>query len=111
MPKMVICKPDPAYKPKDDADRAQYEAAKKKGPVAVSYQTGLENVRRSGGMYKIEESKGPAKPQLPDLESIDIADLKVMMLSLGIKTEKVMKKTDIIRLIRNRLEKVEVVDE
>lgn len=35
--------------------KSEWTAAKKKGPLEVSYRTGIQNVRLSGGLYQIVE--------------------------------------------------------
>lgn len=110
MPAIVSIKPNPNYKPSKE-DEAAFEAVKKKGTIAVPYQTALENVRNSKGMYAIEKQKADAPPGAPDLDDMSNGDLKIMMLSLGVKTDKQMRRDSVIALIRRKLEEVNIVDE
>lgn len=111
MPKMVKIAPNPDFKIGADTKDA-YEAAKKKGAFEVPYITAIENVRRSGGMYKILAEKTPvAAPSGPWHEGKSNADLLAMLLSLGIKTEKQMTRSQIVSLIERKMETVEIVPE
>lgn len=114
MPKMVMCEPNPDFKPGNDkAAKDAFATVKKKGPFKTSYQTALQNMQLSGGMYRIKEdttNKAPA-PAGPNLRDMPINDLKVMMVGLGVKTEKQMTRDQIIGLIEKKLGDIEVVDE
>lgn len=109
MPKLVTIHANPDFENKKDAD---YQAIKKAGPKVVWYQTALENIRLSEGRFQIqpEQTKKAARINT-DLADMSLDDLKVMMLSLGSKTEKIMKKADVIALIRTKLAGVEIVDD
>lgn len=109
MPKMVSIHANPVYENKRDPG---YAAIKKAGSKKVPYQTALENIRNSEGRYAIEPEKRD-KPQRinTELEDMSLDDLKVMMLSLGIKTQKVMKKSDVVTSIRTKLADVEIVED
>lgn len=111
MPKFVKVEANPAYKPKDAEDKAAFEAAKKAGAKELPYVTAGENIRNSGGMFRIAPDQPEVEARGPNLETMPIEDLKVMMLSLGIKTEKQMKRSDIVTLIRTKLDSVEIIDE
>lgn len=109
MPKIVTLEPNPEY---DHKSSAEYIAIKKRGSFKVPHLTAIENIRMSKGMYSIApEKKNKAQRINVDLEDMDPEDLKVMMLSLGVKTTKVMKRPDVIRLIRSKLEGVEIVED
>lgn len=109
MPKMVSIYANPAYDKRNDP---VYAAIKKSGSKKVPYQTALENIRNSEGRYAIEPEKRD-KPQRinTELEDMTNDDLKVMLLSLGIKTEKKMKKSDVITSIRTKLADVEILED
>lgn len=109
MPKLVTIHANPNYENKNDLD---YRTIKKAGPKVVCYQTALENIRLSEGRFTIqpEQTKKAARINT-DLEEMSVDDLKVMMLSLGIKTQKTMKKSDVITSIRTKLETVEILDD
>lgn len=117
MPKMVTIGPSDTFKAKGSqeekaAANASFKAIKKAGKVRVSYQTALQNVRNSGGMYEIYPDKEPRKVQVEtDLNDMEPGELKVMMMNLGVKTEKQMKKSDVISLIKRKLGEVEIIDD
>lgn len=109
MPKMVFIEADPDYKhPNAEA----YVAAKKKGPIEVSYATAEEAVRNSDGVYRIQPEKRPAASvQAVALEDLDPEQLKIMAASLGVTIQKEkMMKTDLIRLVRRKLEDVTLTE-
>lgn len=109
MPKLVTIHANPDYEQKNDKD---YLAIKKAGPKVVWYQTALENIRLSEGRFQIQPEQTQKAARInTDLEDMDVNDLKVMMLSLGIKTQKTMKKSDVIKSIRGKLEGVEIVED
>ncbi len=109
MPKMVEIHANPSF---DNVRDQAYLEIKSKGVLKVSYQTALENIRLSGGRFAIlPEKKDKAARINVDLEDMDLDDLKVMMLSLGVKTQKKMKRTDVITLIRTKMAEVEIVDD
>lgn len=109
MPKMVTIEINPTFSP---TDKAAFEKAKKRGPQIVTYVSAMEAVKLSKGMYRIASAE-PASIEVPSvrLEDKTNDELKQMMLALGIKTEKQMKRSDIIALIRKRLDEIEVVDD
>jgi len=93
--------------------KAAFEAAKKKGPLVMDYVTAMENIQNSGGMYAIvpEGPVAPAAMAPRSLDDMDLTELKVMMLSLGVKTEKQMKKTDVVRLIKAKMAEIDIVED
>ena len=109
MPKLVKIHANPVYENKRDQE---YQAIKKGGVLTVPYQTALENIRLSQGRFAIapEKKEKPARINT-ELEEMSADDLKVMLLSLGIKTQKTMKKSDVITSIRTKLAGVEIVDD
>jgi len=109
MPKIVTIHANPDFEHKRDEE---YKAIKLGGEKKVAFQTALENIRNSGGRFSIApEKKDKAARINTDLEDMDTQDLKVMMLSLGIKTTKVMKRSEVITSIRTKLADVEIVDD
>lgn len=105
MPLMVTIVPNPDY---PDKQSAAYKAAV---PVKVTYIQAMENIHRSNGMYVIEpEAPKTMAPGPRALEDMGSEELKVMLVSLGIKTQKQMKRDDIIGLIRRKLAEIEVDD-
>jgi hypothetical protein len=112
MPNMVKLAASPSFKSDNPVAVAAWKAAKANGPLDVDYVTAIENVRLSGGIYMIV----PEAPQTPvpgprNLEDMSIDELKIMMLSLGVRSEKKMLKTDIVRLVRAKMGEIEIVDE
>lgn len=115
MPRMVKLAPNLAFVPADAAQRAQFEKIKKDPIKTVPYITAVQNVRLSGGMFRIDAGSQPQPEGLvdegPDLEKMTSGQLKVMLASLGIKTEKKMKRADMIGLIQRKLDEIEVDDD
>ncbi len=112
MPKMVKLAANPAFKPATDADKAALAAAKAKGPVEYDYVTAMENVANGNGLYAIAPDVAETQSMAPRrLEDMSLEELKVMMLSLGIKTEKQMRRADVERLIRSRMAEIDIVEE
>lgn len=112
MPQMVKLAANKAFKTTRETE-ADYALAKKQGEVLVDYVTAMENIQNSGGMYAIVP-EGPVapSPMAPrSLDDMDLTELKVMMLSLGIKTEKQMKKADVVRLIKAKMEEIDIVED
>lgn len=90
-------------------DKAIYDAIK---PKEVPYQTALENVRNSRGMYMIQAAATPkATSSAPALEDMALADLKVLMLQTGVKTDKAMTRAQVITVIRKKLEAVNITED
>lgn len=50
------------------------------------------------------------RPAGPQLEAMAMDELKVMLLSLGVKTQKQMMRSQVIQLIRAKLSDVEIID-
>lgn len=115
MPRMVKLTPNPAFVPADAAQKAVFEKIKKDPIKTVPYITAVQNVRLSGGMFKIDAGTMPQPEGMvdegPDLEKMTVGQLKVMLASLGIKTEKKMKRVDMIGLIQRKLDEIEVEDD
>lgn len=112
MPKMVKLAANPAFKPATDADKAALAAAKAKGPVEYDYVTAMENVANGNSLYVIVPDVAETQSMAPRrLEDMSLEELKVMMLSLGIKTEKQMRRADVERLIRSRMAEIDIVEE
>lgn len=112
MPKLVKIEVNPEFKAQTAQEKAALEAAKKSGQIEVSFATAMENIRQSGGLYRVVPTIQPeaaAKPRR--LDEMPNDELKLMMLNLGIKTEKQMKRADIISLIQTRLDAVEVLED
>lgn len=108
MPKMVTMVPNPDYKPSTAAEKAAFDKAQ---PFVVSFIQAMENIQLSKGMYMIQpEAAKTVAPGPRALEDMSSEELKVMLVSLGIKTQKQMKRDDIIGLIRRKLAEIEVDD-
>ena len=115
MPTEMKLKVNPAFKPESKEDKDQFEVAKKVGDKVVTYQTAVEAVRLSKGMYKMEaipESPVADIPKTDWHEGKSNTELLAMLVSMGIRTEKQMKRSEIVSLIEKKLgDTVEVIDE
>lgn len=112
MPKMVKLAPNPDYRPTTDDDKEMFAQVKKRGSMEVSFVTAQENLRNSKGMLAmvVEEAREAAQPGPRRLEDMDGDELKIVMASLGIKTDKRMKRDDVIRLCRARMDEIVIED-
>lgn len=110
MPQMVTLIPNPEYRA-DAATKASFEAAKKRGPFQVDYPTALENVKLSGGMYKIQQDEAAQTTAPRQLEDMSNEELKLLMLQTGITPQKQMKRAEIIKAIQIKLGEVEITDD
>ncbi|MBT9385473.1 hypothetical protein KM176_16485 [Pseudooceanicola sp. CBS1P-1] len=114
MPKMVKIEANPDFKP-NATQKAEYSAIEKAGAKTVTYQTAIHNIRHSGGMYRIQPEASAtataATVSAPKLAEMDLQDLKLMMVSLGVKTEKQMKKSEVIKVIETKLAEIDIVDD
>lgn len=112
MPTMVTLAANPAYKPTEET-KSVFADIKKKGPFSVDYVTAMENMTNSGGMYAIvaSETDQPVKAEPRRIEDMTSDELKVVMLSLGIKTEKQMKRADVVRLVQSKMAEIDIVDD
>lgn len=76
--------------------------------------TARENIRQSGGMYKMkpEAEAGPSAPDLTlSLDDMSNEDLKIMMLRVGVTPQKQMKRPEVIKAIRLKLADIDIEDE
>lgn len=119
MPKMVTIGPAAGFKvvTKGQEKAVQIKAftlIEAKGDVRVSYQTAIQNIKLSGGMYEIKTDL-PTSEVKADIEvglnDRSLQDLKVMMLSLGIETKKQMKKADVVGLIQAKLDETDITED
>ena len=107
--------PNPDFEADTPEKKAAYADVKKRGPIdRVSMATALENIRLSGGMYRIKpegvpEASAPLKAM--SLDDMSNEDLKVMMLKLGVVPQKQMKRPEVIKMIRLKLAEVEITEE
>lgn len=114
MPKIVRLAPNLDYKPSTPEEKATFAAVKARGKFDVSWVTAMENIKNSGGMLAVDYVEPVAVPEPGPrrLEDMDGDELKVMMLSLGLKTDKKkLKRDDVIRLIRTRMDEIEIDDD
>ena len=112
MPKMVKLAANPAFKPENDDDKAILKAVKAKGAVEYDYVTAMENMANGRGLYVIVPDEPEVATTAPRrLEDMSLEELKVMMLSLGIKTEKQMRRSDVERLVRAKMAEIDIVEE
>jgi hypothetical protein len=111
MPVMKFIEPNPDFKPAADQKR-DYDLVKKRGSVLVSFVSALESVANSKGMVRIAEDKAaPAPAATISLEDMSIIDLKVMFASMGGKTDKQIKRPEVISWIRQKLDAFEILDD
>ena len=111
MPKLVTLAVNSAFQGKNAEQKEAFEAAKKKGPIkGISYVTAMENIKRSGGMYQLMTAEPKAVPSI-GLADMDLKQLKIMLASFGIKPEKQMRKSDVIRLLERKLDEVEIEED
>lgn len=113
MPKMVTIEVDPSFAaPKAAEEKAAWEAAKAKGPMQVPEVTAAEAVKYSRGMYRIRPEGRAPLPSAPSLQELPLEELKRLYVSLGGKvTDKLLKRSEIITFISNKLDAIEVVDD
>lgn len=113
MPDMVTIEPNPDYKPdaKKPGDKAQHELAMQLGPKEVSYATAVEAVRNSNGLYRIKDETGVVVTPSVWHAGKTNQELLAMMVGLGVRTEKTMKKSEIIAMIEKKLGEIEVEDD
>lgn len=109
---LVSIIPDPDFKP-DAGTKLQFQAVKEKGEISgLPYPTAMENIKNSGGMYKIKAAADEQAVTQPlTFEQMGNDELKVYMLRLGIEPQKQMKRSEIIKAIRLKMDAVEVVAE
>jgi hypothetical protein len=111
MPKMLSIGPNPDYKPATPEQKDQWAAIRGQPLRRLPYITAMENVRLSGNMYvPFPDGEAVMAPEPRRLEDMEIDQLKVMLLSLGIKTEKRMTKAQVVGLIRNRMSDIDIVE-
>lgn len=111
MPQMVTITVNKNFKPQGEAEKAQFETAKQLGDKEVAYATAVEAVQNSKGMYKIvEETSVVETPSVWHAGKTN-QELVITLVGLGIKTEKQMKRSDIIGLIEKKAAEIEVVDD
>lgn len=109
MPKMVKLAATKGFKPANDQEKQDYEAIKRLGIRDYDYVTAMENVANSGGMFEIVPDQPPVESVAPrSVDSMSNDELKLAMVSLGIKTEKRMKRTDMILLVKSRMMEIDV---
>ena len=109
MPAMVTLAANPMFVPKNEDEAAHFSAAKKQGKMLLDWTTAIENVRNSGGMYRIVPEPEPGKAAIPTLEDMTVSQLRDAAIMQGIKIEKQMKRADLIRLLRSR--QAEILDD
>jgi hypothetical protein len=113
MPKMVTIEVNPGFKADGKVSAQEFAQAQKTGSKLVSYQSGLEAIRHSGGMYRIAaEKKAPVEEAAPrSIEDMERDDLLALAIGLGMKTDKPMKKSDIVTYVKTRMDKIEILPE
>lgn len=111
MPEMVTIEVNPDYKPNGAADKAQFEMAKEKGALEVAFTTATEAVQNSNGMYRLRPASSViVTPSVWHAGKSNV-ELLAMLAGFGVKTEKQMKKSEIIALIEKKMGEIEVEDD
>lgn len=115
MPIMVKIAVDPAFKPETADEKEQFALAKKLGTKEVEFTTAKEAVKNSRGMYVIvpgsETKDEVAPPPERALSDMTNQELLRIMVGMGVKTEKQMKRSQIIQVIEKKLAEVEIIPE
>jgi hypothetical protein len=112
MPTTVKLAVNPSFKAESQAQKDALAAAKSKGAIECDYVTAMENIRLSGGLYAIVTQEAVATTPGPRrLEDMDSDELKAMMLTAGVVPQKQMKRAEVIKAIRLKLEGIKIVDE
>ena len=112
MPKMVKISVNPKFEAKTPSAKAAVEAAKKAGVLDVALPTARENIAASGGLYMIlpdVTAPAPAGPRA--LEDMGDDELKAMMLTAGITPQKRMKRSEIIKDLRLKMDAIQIDDD
>lgn len=114
MPKLVYMEVNPDFKPQSEDEKRLYAEVKKKGPPKrqVPYVTAVENIRHTRQMLQIQvdDPRTDVKVAIA-LEDMPTEQLKMMMLTAGVKpTKKQMSRDEIITSIRTKLAALEVTD-
>jgi len=111
MPATMKIGPNPGYTPTNE-DKAVYDEVVRRGVIELDTATAMENIVNAKGLYVVIEQEAEPNTVAPRrLEDMTLDELKIMMLSLGIKTEKQMKRTDVERLIRSRMAEIDIVED
>jgi hypothetical protein len=113
MPQLVKVQVAKGFKPETEADKKAMAAAQKAGVVEMDYVTAMENIRNGNGLYELVTGEpGPSQAPGPRaLEDMSSDELKVMMLTTGIRPQKQMTRAEVIKSIRIKLAEVEIADE
>lgn len=118
MPKMMELVPNPDFKPETSAEKEAFERVKKAGKnkngvVVVPYITALQGIQNAGGMYVMRPAEEPATTTAPEMSLDDMPSeqLKLMMLQLGVKTQKQMSRSQVIDVIRKKLSEIELTED
>lgn len=115
MPKMMKLAINPAFRPENaDQKRALEKERLRKTPLIVPHIVALEAVNYSKRMYVASEVDDMGEPQpsaVRDLEDMDNEELKRLMLQVGVTPMKQMKRPEIIKAIRLKMDAIEIVDD
>lgn len=115
MPMRVTIRPKPDL-PRDVTETQRYRAAKARGEFETFMGNAREILTRMGDILEI-------KPRSPDtivehraeadIDRMEAPDLKMLALAVGVKfgAKKRINAADLRRMIRERLDSIEVVDE
>jgi hypothetical protein len=109
MPKMVIIEPNPDFKPGGAAEKEAWSEVKNDRPREVAFLTAMENIRNSGGMYRITDTTPPGAeamhlPAVPALQDMRVVDLLAMAAGAAVDVPSGTKKADIVALLQKSFE-------
>jgi len=109
---MVTIKPVRTFKG-SAVDAAVFKKVKEAGSKRVDYNTAIEAIHNSGGMYEIISDATAPNVAAVELDGMSTEQLKVMYFQLGAKRPngKQIRRSDMIQAIRLQLESIEVVDD
>ena len=109
MPKQVKVIKNPQYQPKSKADEKVFESLEE---MTLPYVQARENVRAMSGKLVFAEEQPEAEAAVRRLEDMGADELKIHMLTLGIKPTKTrMDRSEMVTIIRKRLDEIEVVED
>jgi len=101
--------PNPNFTP-TAGQKLQFQAIKELGEISnIPITTAMENVKNSGGMYMIKPAAEEQAIKPLAFEDMGNDELKVYLLRLGIEPQKQMRRAEIIKAIRLKMDAVEII--
>jgi hypothetical protein len=112
MPRYVNVGANPNFKPENAAEKAAFEELKKRPVMSVTVVTAMENTRINPMYAILADVAAPTAPAVRSLEDMQNEELKILALQAGVDmSKKQMKKAEIIKAIRLKLDSVEIADD